>query len=151
MTIKSQIKWIRHNFSSFLFLKLTYRPFLKTLPRSSAFVILISVRFYETDCTSNISKLFLGILFHFCQQDIVLARELYRRLGVIDDMVREAEKKVIFLMAGQKRNCRNPFPAFLWLKKILRPLSSRGGWGGGKGLMARPLREEQIFLYSKLD
>ena len=29
-----------------------YRPFHKTLPRSSAFVNLISVRFYETDCTS---------------------------------------------------------------------------------------------------
>ena len=27
-----------------------YRPFHKTLPRSSAFVNWISVRFYETDC-----------------------------------------------------------------------------------------------------
>ena len=30
---------------------LFYRPFHKTLPRSSAFVKWISVRFYETDCT----------------------------------------------------------------------------------------------------
>ena len=27
-----------------------YRPFHKTLPRSSAFINWISVRFYETDC-----------------------------------------------------------------------------------------------------
>ena len=29
---------------------LFYRPFHKTLPRSSAFINWISVRFYETDC-----------------------------------------------------------------------------------------------------
>ena len=34
-----------------LFAKLKYRPFHKTLPRSSAFVYWILVRFYETDCT----------------------------------------------------------------------------------------------------
>ena len=33
-----------------------YRPFHKTLPRSSAFVNWISVRFYETGCTKNILK-----------------------------------------------------------------------------------------------
>ena len=31
----------------------TYRPFHKTLPRSSAFVNWISVRFYETGCTTR--------------------------------------------------------------------------------------------------
>ena len=30
-----------------------YRPFQKTLPRSSAFVYWISVRFYETDCSKK--------------------------------------------------------------------------------------------------
>ena len=30
-----------------------YRPFHKTLPRSSAFVNWISLRFYETDCTKH--------------------------------------------------------------------------------------------------
>ena len=32
------------------FLELKYRPFHKTLPRSSASVNGVSVRFYETDC-----------------------------------------------------------------------------------------------------
>ena len=35
---------------------LWYRPFHKTLPRSSTFVNWISVRFYETDCKLNISE-----------------------------------------------------------------------------------------------
>ena len=34
---------------------LYYRPFHKTLPRSSVFVLLISVRFYETGCISVLS------------------------------------------------------------------------------------------------
>ena len=33
--------------------KIKYRPFHKTLPRSSLFVNWISVRFYEMDCSSN--------------------------------------------------------------------------------------------------
>ena len=60
---------------SFRFLKIyrkyihfTYRPFHKTLPRSSAFVNWISVRFYETDCsTSNTFKDFN--LFRFSTSD----------------------------------------------------------------------------------
>ena len=37
--------------SLFHILNLYYRPFHKTLPRTSAFVYWISVWFYETDCT----------------------------------------------------------------------------------------------------
>ena len=37
-----------------------YCPFHKTLPRSSAFLYRISVRFYETDCISSLS---IGLLF----------------------------------------------------------------------------------------
>ena len=41
---------------------LLYHPFHKTLPRSSAFVNLISVRFYETGCMKNAH--FIFILIH---------------------------------------------------------------------------------------
>ena len=35
-----------------------YRPFHKNLPRSTAFVYWISVRFYETDCSISDFMLF---------------------------------------------------------------------------------------------
>ena len=35
-------------------------PFHKTLPRTSAFINWISVRFYETDCTSFVKNNFLS-------------------------------------------------------------------------------------------
>ena len=44
-----------------LFSVVRYRPFHKTLPRTSAFVNWISVRFYETDCTRNITILALVV------------------------------------------------------------------------------------------
>ena len=46
------------------FFRFLYRPFHKTLPRSSAFVNWISVRFYETDCRW-ISLLYLSVYLSF--------------------------------------------------------------------------------------
>ena len=39
-----------------------YRPFHKTLPRSSAFLNWISVRFYETDCMSSFTQYVVAII-----------------------------------------------------------------------------------------
>ena len=46
---------------------ITYRPFHKTLPRASAFVYWISVRFYESDCMySPYHKTLLFYIYAMC-------------------------------------------------------------------------------------
>ena len=55
------------------------------------------------------------------------------------ELVREAAKKVLFLVAGPLRGGGRAWP----LKKVPFPLSSRGG--GGKALVVRPLKKE-LFL-----
>ena len=45
----------------------SYRLFHKTLPRSSALISWISVRFYETDCIKNMLLInFQSIFFYLC-------------------------------------------------------------------------------------
>ena len=60
MTLLLLIYFLHHAFA-------TYRPFHKTLPRSSAFVNWISVRFYETGCTCQDAIEYRpSFLAHFC-------------------------------------------------------------------------------------
>ena len=63
--ILSKGGWPNHIFSSLRFQakQFIYRPFHKTLRRSSAFVNWISVRFYETGCIFFFSLLFTSETF----------------------------------------------------------------------------------------
>ena len=72
-----QKKIFTNNFS------LSYRPFHKTLPRSSTFVNWSSVRFYETDCT----------LTSFYTKNQL---SFYRESSMADGM----EKRIFFIVSN---------------------------------------------------
>ena len=78
---------------------LIYRPFHKTLPRTSVFVYWISVRFYETDCTLNKGQLSTLLMLcnftfplKFCTQSVLFTictlyylKKLKRLLNIVTE------------------------------------------------------------------
>ena len=49
-------------------------------------------------------------------------------------------RAILVKKLGEEKNCQNSFPAILWLKNHTAIKPERGRGGGGKALMARPLR-----------
>ena len=91
----------------------------------------IKIILYKTTCRNiDISResLSIGILSGFCYN-------IFQKIGFF------CSKNL-----GQKKNCQNPFPAILWLKKSSMAIKPQGG--GVKALIARPLRDDIFFAAS---
>ena len=76
-----------HNFfiQILVYISLRYRPFHKTLPRSNAYLKWMSVRFYETDCISQIKMFNLNLKKSYTTWISNLLYELKRHIRLSSD------------------------------------------------------------------